>query len=932
MRTLKFNRPIVGYTLLFLFSVIIIFLPYVITGTSLIWHSDGIAQHYPALMSWRETLRSFFFDHQLPEMWHWQIGLGADYLQTFSYYTIGDFFTYPVIFVPKTSVVTYYGVMIIIRLYLAGLSFILAAKYFMPNAKGWTISAAALGYTFFGYTAFAAFEHPFFINPLIIWPLLITAGHHLLTTKKWLPFTIMVFWALFNNFYFGFMLGLGTIICWLIFTFTNRGFLNWRTFGRTVWAGLLGLGGSAILLIPSLIAQFSSTRTGSSLANGLLLYPANYYIGLPGNLIGNYETPIFWLTGGFLSINVMAIWFTWRRFKRYKILAVTWMLATIFLLSPIFAAIFNGGTSPSNRWTFMLALPVGLATVLLLNHLDDLDKRDWSAFLIIGLGSSFSLFVGDDFNLNTGYGLLIAFYGLTMLLLLMRRFAFRRATFALVAVITGNAILVMNHNHQNNLNPNTTLMVSNENIATQTTSQPAYQQWSDTSAALNRVFIDDQLNNVNEKGHTRNMPLLSGLSNVESYWSLQNGAVGKLMNQLQLSSSNSNPNDVVGNLDYRNALLNILGVKTIFSNETNRLTPASYKESTAVIETKQHALSSKSAYPLFYVTPAQTTVAQFNKLSGSDREALLVDTTVTSTTSGKPSFINTLIKPKVAFNQEVKFGKSAHVSTTTHASLIADGIFIQPDPALSGTEVHLEITNLTYKPFSFNERMDAAVAAYRFKHEQIVQNPSDTQDPYYNATAFKWNWLKDNLTSVGPQISNYTLTAKYGSQNVSFTQTGQNNLSFFNPRDNITLNLGRAINSDSPTFVPLTFDKMGKYEFDVHIVGVPTDARFINVADSVRVAAPKYKLGKNTVTIDVSKFSGELITSTMPYSTGWRSSDAKITKVNSGFIGIQVPKNAKTVTLTYQTPGLLPSLIVTIISFFITIGLFFITRKSLSNQ
>ncbi|WP_245150449.1 hypothetical protein [Weissella cibaria] len=51
------------YSILFLLITAAIFVPYFAMGTSLIWQSDGIAQHFPALVDWRVTLHQLLFNH-----------------------------------------------------------------------------------------------------------------------------------------------------------------------------------------------------------------------------------------------------------------------------------------------------------------------------------------------------------------------------------------------------------------------------------------------------------------------------------------------------------------------------------------------------------------------------------------------------------------------------------------------------------------------------------------------------------------------------------------------------------------------------------------------------------------------------------------------------------------------------------------------------
>ncbi|HBV56621.1 MAG TPA: hypothetical protein DEB75_00525 [Weissella confusa] len=75
------------------------------------------------------------------------------------------------------------------------------------------------------------------------------------------------------------------------------------------------------------------------------------------------------------------------------------------------------------------------------------------------------------------------------------------------------------------------------------------KNYEPTSNKFERSFVDNQLSNATGIAPATNLPILSHVNNVESYWSLQNGAVGNLMTALEVAPSN--PNDVTGNLDNR---------------------------------------------------------------------------------------------------------------------------------------------------------------------------------------------------------------------------------------------------------------------------------------------------------------------------------------------------------------------------------------------
>ncbi|WP_143790423.1 YfhO family protein, partial [Oenococcus oeni] len=140
------------YTILFVLLIIAIFAGTALTKSSLIWNADGISQHYPALVYWRKILRAWIFYHRSLPSWNWHIGLGQGTIQTFSYYNLGDIFTYPSIFVSQAHLGIYYSIMILVRLYFVGFSFLWAAKRFIPTAKKNSLLIASFTYIFTGYS------------------------------------------------------------------------------------------------------------------------------------------------------------------------------------------------------------------------------------------------------------------------------------------------------------------------------------------------------------------------------------------------------------------------------------------------------------------------------------------------------------------------------------------------------------------------------------------------------------------------------------------------------------------------------------------------------------------------------------------------------------------------------------------------------------
>ena len=165
------------YTLMFLLMCIVAFLPFFTEGKSFVWGAgveDGLSQHFSALAYYGEALREFFRNllagHPKLVMWDMSLGYGADILSTLNYYAIGDPLNLLYGFVSPKNTDTMYDFMILLRMYLAGSTFIIYARNMKKRSYGTVIGA--LVYVFSGFCFRLGLRHPFFINPMIYFPLL----------------------------------------------------------------------------------------------------------------------------------------------------------------------------------------------------------------------------------------------------------------------------------------------------------------------------------------------------------------------------------------------------------------------------------------------------------------------------------------------------------------------------------------------------------------------------------------------------------------------------------------------------------------------------------------------------------------------------------------------------------------------------------------
>ncbi len=254
------------YTILFIFLALCIFGTYLITGHTFILSKDALNQHLPLLAKYREALISFVHHPRL-NFWSWQMGLGSDTFQVYSYYTIGDVFSYLALLFPAAKITLAYQVINIIRMYCVGLAFVYFAQHF--KFRNSVILMGATTYLVNSFLLYACIAQPFFTTPFIIFPLIVVQIERILQKGSPWPLAGAFTWMLVSNYYLAYVLGIGSFLYLVLRVGTHyRRTLNYgKTFLKLAFATITSVLLSAVLLVPEIIAVTNSTRTGSWFKN-----------------------------------------------------------------------------------------------------------------------------------------------------------------------------------------------------------------------------------------------------------------------------------------------------------------------------------------------------------------------------------------------------------------------------------------------------------------------------------------------------------------------------------------------------------------------------------------------------------------------------------------------------------------------------------------
>lgn len=652
------------YTVLFILLIGVIAGCLWMTGRSMIWELDGFAQHYPILVQLRHMIAEFLSDpsHGFTH-WAWNISLGSDQLTNLSYYVIGDLFNYLIILFPKSHIELGFAFLVYLRMYASGLAFMLYTSTY--KFKKISRIIGALAYAFNGYALSTGLHHPFFILPLIFFPLLCYGIDRIMLNKSWIPLAVAVFLTLFANFYFAWILAIGSFVYVVIRMLSRRkatDFYFWRSIAKMAGSVVLGLGMSALVFLPTALFATKSTRINQAFANGMTFFAPEYYLKMPSSILTTGRAMNFWLVIGISGISFLGVVYTLRHFKTYFWQNIGLILAFIGILIPAFGAIMNALSTPSNRWFLLANLIFGLATMALIDHLDDLTKQDvmWLVGAAIALITLVWITNGFILNLKAHDAVSYGFLFLTVIAILAV-FAFKWRPATRIGLILGIFMLNIASNIVGIYSPNASNMAIqqlNRGLATRFSkdyysgadqyvkSQPGFFR---TSMAPRYHYNAHLQNLANYTNTNTDLSINTGINNTSVYLTLQNGYLGNFSRSI--GNSQFSMNTPIAQGDYRTAFNNLLGVKYIFAKANTTkppMVPYGYhlvklaNGQPRVFEAKARVnavpdienmngtvlYESNNALPLAYTQSNTISTGTYDKMSPVDRERAMTQAAV----------------------------------------------------------------------------------------------------------------------------------------------------------------------------------------------------------------------------------------------------------------------------------------------------------------
>ena len=208
-----------------------------------------------------------------------QNGLGMPFIGNIVTYMLSPFNLIIVLF-GKNNIQSSIAIIILLKTILSAFTFTFAIKRLLKTSNEKLLIPMAILYALSSYFL-AYYWNIMWMDALYMLPLIILGIYSLIHEKKFLLYTISLFYSIFVNYYMGFMLCIASCVFYLFFYITKENKFEIKDFIKTSFnfakwstcAGIVAIG----LLLPGLMLLTNSSATGDTLSTlGLSFSPITF--------------------------------------------------------------------------------------------------------------------------------------------------------------------------------------------------------------------------------------------------------------------------------------------------------------------------------------------------------------------------------------------------------------------------------------------------------------------------------------------------------------------------------------------------------------------------------------------------------------------------------------------------------------------------------
>lgn len=711
------TKWLIKYTIVFTFACFIVYSLQIYYHKSFIYTQnmigDGLLQHFSFLSYYghwlRQILKNLFVDHvwSIPNF-DLSLGFGEDIITTLSYYVLGEPWNLLAVFFHSQNTEILYNILVIIRLYIAGIAFFKYCLY-----RGYDVTRILPGsiiYVFSAYTIIVSVLHPFFLNPLIYFPMILLGIDKVYKERRPTLFIFSCALAAIDNFYFFYMLSI------LMFFYGIIGYFEYKknqmkisTIIKKIFEFiiyyLIAVLLAAPIFLPSIISILSSSGRIGMKREIPILYESIYYLKFPLAFINASADYYVHLGFGLVGCLAVLLLFLTTYYKTKLDLKIAFLGCCLLCLFPLFGHLLNGFGYVVNRWIWAFCFVVSIIVVEMMPHIEK-----FSFIAELGLICGTIIFI-----------IPVIFYRLNKTLINRKAIFILAIVICTSCVITVMSVQICRHMRCKKYIDYILIILLNSflsmysfyspyagnDIAAHGDQGKAWENISNGALALCRKIGSPDINKVriDTSGLTLNdiMPnssLAHNINSVSFYYSTINATTKDFLREFELPTSFEYR---LADLDSRALLLSAMGVKyDIVQSGKERYLPYGFDK--LVKDEKNYSLyESNYSLPLAYWYDSILEESDFTSLSVLEKQQALLQTAVLERNSAENT--NKIAAMKI---EDLDFTdtNSKYEIVETYGLVEADGSFhvskagaylILHAPSIKNAERYFSFKGLSYE-------------------------------------------------------------------------------------------------------------------------------------------------------------------------------------------------------------------------------------------
>ncbi len=944
------------FTICFIITIILTFLPFFLFNISLIRASidgsncDGFRQQYEYLVWLKHTVSNFFAGNGF-SFWSWNIGLGADTIGSFTL-VLFDPFNYIAVLFPDDQLSIAYTIGIYLRLYFAGLGFLYFGKTAHLSLKHslW----GAFAYALSSWAITSALNQVVFLLAMVLFGFIMAGIIKVLRHQSPIVLILSTALSAMNSVYFSYMAAIMIFIFLLVHFIINEK----KTVQNCIryWGRLILYVGTALCLaafavIPSVYLLLHAVKEGST--NYSLFHALFAYVNYPSSLIGSQQIFYHYSTICVCPLFLLMIpsIFHHIRLKKATPAMITFIISLIFLLFPFFNSMFNGFSYPMGRWCYTATFfYIWSAIQCLAEKSFDISRYKKSIITMLIFCGFTLFFVGRIIlNINNELNTIIGVSNLAFAALFFQLLKSKKNwhSSAITISVMCNIILFGFIQFFPGISSNLTnysehgaqykqMQYATQSAGSEIKDDTFYRiDQVDHISPVNQVNGNEYKSVSNRLAHNpANETLVYQTRSIYTYLSTTNGTLYDFYKNIGNNASYSNRVWTYNN-DNRTRLDFLFGVKYFLGSNPNNNPPtgaenyASYGFSDFQKSSKEiNILKNKYSMGLGCTFDSYITETEWFKLDYPDREQALMQCIIlpdnTKTTLAHTDYHNISSgSQKAAYHvtgsSNVISGKKT--LDKKYKNLERAGTFRVTDTANSIT-------------FHIDEEYDNC-ELYLIARNLKRDIKSTIKMNYYGKSMSRLNRIRTKM-KTGPNFDDYGgFNINVSTSNIKKRAMNTlGNVQGFSDIKDFIINLGQY--NAKAKDVTISLSTVGLYSYDsFELLAVPLSTYeskapiCINNAYNINTFSDNYVKG----TINTDKDSSMLYLS-IPYSDGWKAyvdgNEVNVQQIDIAFTGITVNGAGEhIVELRYRPVGFKPGIIAFVIGMIscIAIGIWSIVSK-----